>query len=67
MSWICTKWSRTHIMTYEGVALCAHKQGSSQVARLQNPLTTGDPREAEAWCKPFCRECADRAPAGFLL
>ena len=43
--WICTERSHTHIMTYEGGA---HKQGSSQVARLQNPLTTSDPREAEA-------------------
>ena len=65
--WICTERSHCHIMTYEGVALCAHKQGSTQAARLQKPLMTSDPREAEAWCKTFCRECAERAPAGFLL
>ena len=65
--WLCTERSDCHIMTYEGVALCAHKQGATQAARLQNPLMTTDPREAEAWCKPFCRECAERAPAGFLL
>ena len=63
--WIGNERSHCHIMTCEGVALCAHEQGASQVARLLAPLMTKDPREGAAWCKPFCRECAERALAGF--